>query len=129
MPEDPRFRLALTLSLPGDFEAEEIDEEAASLAQALSRLGRVEGTAAPGRDPAGAKGIEVVLGVLVLTVTASRQLLENAVAAIKAWTERSSARSVVLELDGDRLEINGAGKEDLERLIDLFVDRHVKAEP
>ncbi|MDP4504174.1 hypothetical protein [Nonomuraea turcica] len=65
----------------------------------------------------------------MLTFMASRQLLENVIPTVKAWTERSPARSVVLELDDDRLEITGAGAADLDRLIDLFVDRHAKTEP
>ncbi|MFC4013667.1 hypothetical protein ACFOY2_41005 [Nonomuraea purpurea] len=129
MSDDSELRLALVLSLPDDFEPEEIDEETASLAQSLSPLGTVVGTTTSARDPAGAKGIEVVIGVLMLTVTASRQLLENVVAVVKAWTERSSARSVVIEFAGDRLEITGASAADLDRLIELFVDRHTTREP
>ncbi|MEU6721980.1 hypothetical protein ABZ897_61995 [Nonomuraea sp. NPDC046802] len=129
MSDDSELRLALVLSLPDDFEPEEIDEETASLARSLSPLGTVVGTTTSARDPAGVKGIEVVIGVLMLTVTASRQLLENVVAAVEAWTERSSARSVVIEFAGDRLEITGASAADLDRLIKLFVDRHATTEP
>jgi hypothetical protein len=41
--------------------------------------------------------------------------------AVHAWIERGGARSAVLQVGPDRIEISGASREDQLQLIDAFV--------
>jgi hypothetical protein len=52
------------------------------------------------------------------------------VAVITSWLRRAEGprRMVRLELDGDALELSQLSAADQERLIDLFVSRHDRAE-
>jgi hypothetical protein len=52
------------------------------------------------------------------------------VSAIRKWLARGEGtrRTVRLEIDGDALELSEASAADQERLVSLFVSRHVPGE-
>jgi len=52
------------------------------------------------------------------------------VSAIRKWLARGEGtrRTVRLEIDGDALELSEASAADQERLVGLFVSRHVPGE-
>jgi hypothetical protein len=106
------------------------DEETAVLAERL-RAALVDsefdlGSAPPALVPgAGAKVVDPVsISVIVVALAASGGALTSLVQAAQAWLLRSSARRVVLEIDGDRLELDGVTSEERRRLTTEWLDRH-----
>lgn len=86
-------------------------------------------TAIPGNEPpAGSRafGAAEISGLLVM-LGQSADGLRSVVAAVTAWAGRGGGarRTVRLELDGDALELSHASAADQERLIALFVSRHI----
>jgi hypothetical protein len=51
-----------------------------------------------------------------VALAASGGVLTTLIGALQAWLLRSSAGKVVVEIDGDRLEVTGAGNEELAAL-------------
>jgi hypothetical protein len=81
--------------------------------------------------PAGARVAgAAAVGSLLITLGHSAEGLQAVVAVITSWLRRAEGpgRTVRLELDGDALELSQVGAADQERLIDLFVSRHCRAE-
>ena len=75
--------------------------------------------------PQGAKAADAVtINSLVVALAASGGTLATLIGALQAWLLRSSARHVVVELDGDRLELHGVTTEERQRLTDAWLDRH-----
>ena len=125
-----QLQLKLTLVMPPDFEAAEIEEEQAALGQVLAGLEGVVVVAVrsrrPDEDPSGAKGMPEALGILTAMISSSRQMLVAVLDAVRLWVSASTARSVLVEIGGARLEIRGASTQDVERLIDLFIEQHTR---
>ncbi len=46
-------------------------------------------------------------GGLIVTLAESRQLVEQVVEAVRNWLDRRRERSLILEMDGDRIEVTG----------------------
>jgi len=67
------------------------------------------------------------VGALLIALGQSAEGLRSVVSAIKDWLRRGegTSRMVRLELDGDALELSQAGAADQQRLIELFVTRHI----
>jgi Effector Associated Constant Component 1 len=84
-----------------------------------------------GEPPAGARGsgIAVVDGLLVAIGQAAGSLLQ-VVLAIREWLRRgdSGGRVVRIELDGNKIELSQANKEQQATLIELFVSRFSKGD-
>lgn len=75
--------------------------------------------------PAGAKAADpAAISSLVVALAASGGVLTTLIGALQAWLLRSSARQVVVEIDGDRLEVTGVSNEERRRLIAAWLDRH-----
>jgi hypothetical protein len=84
-----------------------------------------------GAPPPGARSFEVAaVGGLLISLGHSAESLRAVVSAIRGWLGRGGGprRTVRLELDGDVLELSGATARDQERLIDVFIGRHARAE-
>lgn len=80
-----------------------------------------------GEPPPGARASEIsVIGGLLVTMGDAAGGLRSVVLTIRDWLRRGggAGRAVVLELDGDKLELSQASAADQERLIELFVSRH-----
>jgi len=63
-------------------------------------------------------------GTLLLTLAASGGVITTIVTAIQSWLSRHERRSIVLEIDQDRLEITGVSSEEQKKLIDAWLARH-----
>ncbi len=122
---------ALSLTITVDtavVDAEEHEAHTAELGRRLreSPVGSLRTSPAPvAEEPPGAKGLgsALVTGFEV-TVTASRRTLAAVIETLRAWTTAVTSRSVVVELDGDRLEITGATTEQIDHVLEAFLDRH-----
>ena len=81
-----------------------------------------------GEIPSGARSGEVAsLAALIVTTGTTTAALTSTVNAVRGWLGRDGNRKVVVELDGDKLEISGSSDEDQRRLISLWVERHGSA--
>jgi membrane-associated two-gene conflict system component 1 (EACC1) len=76
-----------------------------------------------GPAPPGAKGDVASIGELVVTL-ASGGVLPTLVGSVLAWLTRDRSRKVVIELNGDRLELSGASPEQQHALVAAWLDRH-----
>lgn len=122
-----RVALLVTVDTPG-LDAEEHEEHATELGRLLRELSGTELAAVPGPPaPEGTKGAGALLSGLAVTVAASRKTLAAVLDVLRRWTAIAAARKVVLEVDGDRLEITGATGEHIDRALELFIERHAKA--
>jgi hypothetical protein len=52
-------------------------------------------------------------------------VLPTLVGSVIAWLTRDRSRKVVIELDGDRLELSGASPEQQQVLVEAWLDRNV----
>lgn len=78
-----------------------------------------------GPVPGGAKaGDPAGVGSLVIALAASGGVLTSLIALLQAWLLRGSARTLVVEIDGDRLELTGATSVERQRLTDVWLRRH-----
>jgi hypothetical protein len=82
-----------------------------------------------GEAPAGTRGIDVAaIGELLVSLASAPAVLRGVASAIGHWVERSSqVGSVVVELDGEKMEVTGRLSDDQRRLVDLWIDRHAPA--
>jgi hypothetical protein len=114
-----------------DLGPEADDEEVAELTQRLrgellaTDVETVE-RARGGELPEGAKGMELLsIGGLIIQFVTQTHVLKAVVDTTVAWLGRQQARSVTLVLDGDTLEVTGVSSDEQNRLIELWVSRHV----
>jgi hypothetical protein len=115
--------LRIEVALPDGADAEELDEATRALRGELLELDvdAVERPAEPA--PAGARAVDAaVLGTLVVGL--GRSALTVVTGMLERWVARAGNRSVVLELEGDRIEVSGVSAADQHRLIEAFVARH-----
>ena len=84
-----------------------------------------------GEPPPGARAFGVVaVGGLLVSLGQSLEGLQSVLSTISGWLRRGeeAGRRVRLELDGDVLELGQASAGDQERLIRLFISRHIAGE-
>jgi hypothetical protein len=123
----PAEWLNLRIELDADADAgpDERDELARALRDELLQLD-VEAVDRPQAEaPAGARGVGLELGTLLVTL--GQSALGLVTSTVARWVVRRGGRSVTLELDGDRIELSGVSEEDQKRLIETFVARHAEA--
>jgi hypothetical protein len=122
--DDRAMRLELTEE---DADAERLDELSGYLRTELLQLDVDDVTSVrAGPPPPGARAFEVAVVGGLLVKLADPAVLTAVVAAVRGWLTRGvgSSRTVRMELDGDVIELSSAKREDQERLIALFVERH-----
>src|SRR5918994_4112860 len=110
-------------------DAERLDELTRFLRDELLQLDVDDVTALRvGEPPPGARVFDVLaVGGLLVSLSRSAEGLRPIVSAIRKWLARGEGarRTVRLEIDGDALELSEASAADQERLVGLFVSRHV----
>ena len=67
------------------------------------------------------------LGIAGLTVTIAPFALKQAVALLKVWVERQKARTVIVELEGDRIEVKASSPREQRQAMELFLQRNTRA--
>jgi hypothetical protein len=118
----------VTVSVRADDAAD--DEETAVLRQHLHSMliehdFDVSSPVAEEEPPAGAKvGDPASLNSLVVALAASGGVLTTLIGALQSWLVRSSARQIIVEIDGDRIEVSGASSEELRELTAAWMNRH-----
>ncbi|MEV5812153.1 hypothetical protein [Streptomyces mutabilis] len=66
----------------------------------------------------------MTFGLVGLTLTAAPFALRQITTVIKAWLERQKARTIILEVDGERLEMTAPTSKDQEAALEFFIQRH-----
>jgi hypothetical protein len=81
--------------------------------------------AAVGEAPDGSMGVSALAtgGLVVRFVT--QDALRLIVSSVRSWLARQHCRSVKLTLGGDSLEVTGISSAAQDKLIDLWMARHV----
>ena len=89
----------------------------------------VHGTAGPA--PPGTRAIDAAaLGEIVVTLGTAAGGLTALVHTARRWLAAASGvRKIRIEIDGDVLELSGAGTDEQKRLINSWIERHRKATP
>jgi len=119
--------LSVELQAAPDTDVEELTELTSRLRAELLDLD-VDAVRQPerGEAPQDSKGVGLLAaGELVVRLVTSPEVLVSIVAGIRSWLGRNRVRSVKLTLGGDALEVSGVSSAEQDRLIDLWVARHV----
>ena len=74
--------------------------------------------------PEGAKGAGVEIGSLLVVLAASGGVLTSLVGTLQSWLTRQSRSRLVLEIDGDRVELTGASDAERSRALEVWLARH-----
>jgi hypothetical protein len=61
---------------------------------------------------------------LLIAIGASGGVLTTLIGLLQAWLVRGSARTLAVEIDGDRLELPAATSEERKRVTDAWLSRH-----
>ncbi|HVQ92358.1 MAG TPA: hypothetical protein VMU51_15085 [Mycobacteriales bacterium] len=115
--------LLLTLKDP-DGRPEQLEESTAEVGAELAGFAGVrESAAVP--PPAQSRGIEpVALGVLLVTVARSPEVLRALVSVLESWLAGRRQRTAEIEIDGDRLTLTGMDRREQQRLLEALLSRH-----
>lgn len=77
-----------------------------------------------GAAPPGSKGVELMaLGALIVKLIRTAGGLPTLVGVVTSWIERTSARSVRIDMNGDVLEVTGLSSSDQRALIEAWLHR------
>jgi hypothetical protein len=118
----------VVLHVEGDDGAgeEELNRITGRLRRELLTLDVDDVQRAPGGPvPEGARAVDVAaIGSLLVSLAGAPAALRAVAGAVGAWVERSQARSVTLEIDGDPIEVTGISSADQRRLIDVWIAKH-----
>lgn len=69
-------------------------------------------------------GDPISWGTLLLTFAASGGIFTTLITLFQSWSTRHERSKVVLEIDGDKLEITGNPTDEQKRLIEVWLSRH-----
>jgi hypothetical protein len=112
-----------------DADAERLDTLTGFLRSELLQLDVEDVTALRGDEPPpGARVFDVTaVGGLLVSLGQSVEGLRAVVSAVRTWLARGDGvrRTVRMEIDGDVLELSEATAAEQDRLIGLFVSRHL----
>ncbi len=132
--KDQAIQLKLDLNLVPDVDVEELDELTRQLRFELLHLDNIDSVdlVSHGKEPEGSKALGTFnAGSLLLALTPAGGVLTTLITAVQSWLsmkEKSEITrefgSIILEIDGDKLEIANIKSEERLRLIDLWISRH-----
>ncbi|HET7475455.1 MAG TPA: hypothetical protein VFJ97_05460 [Dermatophilaceae bacterium] len=121
--------LRISLSEDGA-DDERLDLLTSRLSDELRQLDDVEVARATTPALPGTRSVDAMQVAELAVTLAGSGVLSQVVDVLRRWLHRShqsaSAQTVRLELDGDVLELSGASAQDQERLVQLFLLRHVR---
>jgi hypothetical protein len=107
-----------------DDDAEFLDAEVRGLRAEILECGVQDAVFPVAAPPPGTRVVDVAtIGEIVVTVASSGQALVALARALADWLARGRGRRVVLELGGDRLELDSASAQQQERLVEAFLAR------
>ena len=118
------MRVGLTLKHLDAGDPADLAESTLELRQELAELD-LDVENLPRTDtPDGAKtGMPVSAGELVIALAGAGGALSALIGLLQDWLTRRGQHRIVLEVNGDRLEINGAVRESESRLVEAWLNR------
>jgi hypothetical protein len=122
--------LLLVLELDPEAESDETERLGRQLRSEITQLD-VESVnpAAPADVPAGAKGILVDWGTLLVTLSAAGGVFASVIAVARDWLARhASARGISMTIDNDTIILDRASAREREELISAWVRQHSRGE-
>jgi hypothetical protein len=128
-PAGPSIDLQIFVGWERDADDEEVRRLAESLRSELLELDVESATLASAGDiPVGARGVEAfALGALVVRLAGKPEVLAAVARTIGGWLSISRGRRVMMQLDGDVLELAGVSSADQERLVTAWIERHARS--
>lgn len=119
-------RLTLNINPGPQADAEEIAELTRQLRTEVMELNVESIDLVHAREvPAQAKsGDPITWGTLLVTLAASGGVLTTLINVLQPWLTRHKGCSVTLEIDGDKLEVQGISSKEQRRLINDWLSRH-----
>ena len=120
-------RLARVVVVPDpDADAQERDELVRRLrAEVAEQEFDLVADAAAGPVPGGAKAADPAgVDSLIIALAASGGVLTSLIGLLQAWLLRGAGRTLVVEIDGDRLELTAATSAERRRLVEVWLSRH-----
>lgn len=123
---EPSEQSSCRIELIEPADDEERDRQTRRVRRELSDAGipssLVDSTTPP---PEGARGLGAdEIGQLLATIPPSLIALRGLISCLRSWVSSGSRRRVVLEMDGDRLEVTNATAPEQDKLIDAWIGRH-----
>lgn len=109
-----------------DASAEQVEASGARLREELLELDVDAVARLPaGNAPPGTRAVDpTVVGGLMVALPPTLQVLREVLDVVATWVDRSSSRSVHLELDGDVLEIDHVSAGERQALVGAWLHRH-----
>ncbi len=124
----PETKLIVKINPIPDLDLEELEQLTKKLRQELLELD-IESAefATTGEKIIGAKaGDPINWGTIIITLLAAGGVATKLIDLSQAWLTQNQQQSIVLEIDGDKLEIKGISSEEQQKLIDMWIERHSK---
>lgn len=119
-------RLDMYIETDSEAEAEELARLAVQLRQQLVELDieSAEPATAGPAPPDTRAGELLTAGALIVMLVRSPEIFKALVETVQLWISLSRGRSVKLEIDGDKLELNGITRKDQRAVIQAWVNRN-----
>jgi hypothetical protein len=124
---EDNLEVTLRLEAEADADADELDRLTQLLREQVLQLDVQSAVPlSAGAPPPGTRaGDMLMLGGLLVTLTRSPELLKVLVSVVQSWLGNRAGRTVELQIGGDSIKVAGIGSYEQQRLIQLFVERHV----
>lgn len=123
-------RLDMYIETDSEAEGEELARLAVQLRQQLLELDIESARAATaGPAPPDTRAGELLTaGALIVMLIRSPELFKVLIETVQSWISHSRARSVTLEHNRDKLEVNGITRKDQRALIQAWIKRNTDRE-
>lgn len=127
---EKKIQVLLNLNVGSELDAEEKELVTRQLREELMRLD-VDGVdfVKSGKAPAKAKGDPITWGTLLLTLAASGGVLTTLIGVVQSWLTRHNQRSISLEVNGNKIDVDDITSEDQKRLIDSWISNVQGSKP
>jgi len=127
---EKKIQVLLNLNVGSELDAEEKELVTRQLREELMRLD-VDGVdfVKSGKAPAKANGDPITWGTLLLTLAASGGVLTTLIGVVQSWLTRHNQRSISLEVNGNKIDVDDITSEDQKRLIDSWISNVQGSKP
>ena len=130
MPPAPKpTRVNLHIDTGPDADERDLQELTVQLRQELKDLSVVESVdlARKREAPESAKPVDpIAWGDIILALAASGGVITTLINMLQNWLTRHERVSVSIEIGGDKLQLGGVTPDQQQRLIETWIQEHVK---
>ncbi|MCK7470291.1 MAG: hypothetical protein MZU95_05405 [Desulfomicrobium escambiense] len=120
-------QLLVTLDAEPDTDSEDLERLTRQLREELSELDVQADFVTGGPAPANAMAGDIIeWGTLLVTLAASGGVITTLINVLQVWLTSHHQRGLILEINGDKLQVTGITSTEQQRLIDAWVHRHLQ---